>query len=140
MNGQKLLIHFGTGFLMSLVILLYAVTEFLNLELEGNVILFVLGISLFLGLVSLAKHKGRTHFGHMPLIIGLLGLIVGGGFLYGNIESEALGKSQWWNIQDIDKKTILGIIAVFGFIFTMIGMKGMLGNWFFLRPLGKGRF
>lgn len=140
MRGHKILIHFGTGFLMSLVILLYAVTEFLNLELEGNVILFVLGISLFLGLVSLAKHKGRTHFGHMPLIIGLLGLIVGGGFLYGNIESEALGKSQWWNIQDIDKKTILGIIAVFGFIFTMIGMKGMLGNWFFLRPLGKGRF
>ena len=140
MKGHKILIHFGTGFLMSLVILLYAVTEFLNLELEGNVILFVLGISLFLGLVSLAKHKGRTHFGHMPLIIGLLGLIVGGGFLYGNIESEALGKSQWWNIQDIDKKTILGIIAVFGFIFTMIGMKGMLGNWFFLRPLGKGRF
>ena len=140
MRGHKILIHFGTGFLMSLVILLYAVTEFLNLELEGNVILFILGISLFLGLVSLAKHKGRTHFGHMPLIIGLLGLIVGGGFLYGNIESEALGKSQWWNIQDIDKKTILGIIAVFGFIFTMIGMKGMLGNWFFLRPLGKGRF
>ncbi len=139
MNGQKILIHFAIGFIVSLIILMYAVVEFLQIEVEGNVMLFVLGISLFMGLISIAKHKGRTHFGHLPLVLGLLGIVVGGGFLYGNIESEALGKSQWWNIEDIDKKTVLGVIAVFGFIFTMIGLKGMAGAWFFLRPFGQSR-
>jgi hypothetical protein len=139
MKISKVLIHFLIGFIVSLVLLSYSISTFLKLPLEGNALLFTLGLSLFFGLIALAKHKGHTHFGHIPLILGMLGLIVGGGFLYGNIESEALGKSQWWNIEDVESKTVLFIIAVFGIIFTLIGLKGMLGNWFFLRPFGSGR-
>ena len=135
---NKVLIHFIIGFVVSFVALAYSITTFLKLPLEGNALLFTLVISLIFGLLALVRHKGHTHFGHLPFILGSLGLIIGGGFLYGNIESEALGKSQWWNIEDIETKTTLAVITVFGLIFTIIGVKGMFANWFFLRPFGKG--
>jgi len=134
------LIKFVIAWFISFITLAYAVDYFLVNTLTGNVLLGNAGLASIVGLIVIAKHGNKLHFGHVPLVAGLLLLIIGWGYLFGNLDAPAIGKSTWWELKDITAKTFLAVLGFIGLILTLFGTKTLLGNWFFLRPFGKPKF
>lgn len=135
----RILIAFLIGFILSLTVLFISVDIFISVEFTDQLIQYILFISLIVGGIGILAHKGKSYFSQVPFIAGLLLFLVGAGLLYGNVESEALGKTLWWQIHDTDDKVILGAFAVVGFLLLIGGAKVIGGTLPYSHPFGKRR-
>ena len=104
-----------------------------------ELILFGMFASLLVVWSFHAQRKGKTHFGHVPVIVGFYLLLIAGGLLVGDLKLDLLEKYQWWQIADTTHKIYLGVITFIGLILMKIGLKTTLQNWWWWRPLGGNR-
>ena len=133
----RIVIAFLIGFVLSAIVIFVTVDIFLSVEFTSELTEYILFISVIVGIIGILAHKGKSYFSQVPFITGLLLFLVGAGFLYGNVESEALGKTLWWEIHDTDDKVILGALAVVGFLLLIGGAKIIGGTLPYSHPLGK---
>ena len=120
-------------FLIVFVLILYEFSEYLDIEINTNVILFALGAGGFGALMSYQKKHGRIHFGVMLFLIGFIMLLVTGVPLLGG--SSILDHEAYWTIGDKSKITMLGVIAFLGLVLIFVNFKAYMQNWIFARPM-----
>jgi len=135
----RILIAFLIGFILSLTVILVSVSEFLSIKITDELVMYILGISLIVGLIGIASHKGRSHFSQIPFLAGMLLFLIGAGFLFGNVESEALGKTLWWTIEDTRDKVILAGLGIIGFLLLIGGAKIIGGTLPYSHPFSRGK-
>jgi len=136
---SKTLIWFAIGFFLTLGVSLYLISSYVGLDLTQDVVLPYALISLIVGLIFAGSARGKTHFGHLPFLLGLVLSFWAGTALFGNLELTSLKKPLWWIIEDPSVKRNLAIVWFAGTILFFAGIKLSAGNLYFWRPFGKGR-
>ena len=125
-------IHFIV-FVAVVVLIIYEFDQYLEIELNENVILFALVAGLLGAGVSLQRSHGHIHFGQLLFLIGFVMLIGFGVPLVGNAsfgEHEA-----YWEIGASSKKATLAVMTFLGLVLIVINFKAYMQNWIFARPL-----
>ena len=125
-------IHFIV-FVAVVVLIIYEFDQYLEIELNENVILFALVAGLLGAGVSLQRSHGHIHFGQLLFLIGFVMLIGFGVPLVGNAsfgEHEA-----YWEIGDSSKQATLAVMTFLGLLLIAINFKAYMQNWIFARPL-----
>ena len=102
----------------------------LQIILVANIVLAVIGLGLFATFLAYLEHKNKIHFGHVPFIVGIFLILIGGGGIYGGIGIEGY-KEKWWDLED-SHLGYLTIALIAGIITASIGLRMIIGNWYFL--------
>lgn len=139
MKGMRPLIWFSVGFLFTFILSIYLLTQYVNISINGDVLLAYAGISVLVGLIFLGSHRGKTHFGHFPFLLGLVLSFWAGLALFGNFELPTLHKTLWWTIGDITVKRNLAIVWFVGVGLFVMGLRWIGSNLFFMRFIGKSK-
>ena len=125
-------IHFIV-FVLVVGLILYEFDQYLEIEINENVILFAILAGLMGAGVSYQRSHGHVHFGQLLFLIGFVMLVGAGVPLVGNAsfgEHEA-----YWEIGDSTKKATLAVMAFLGLVLIAINFKAYMQNWIFARPL-----
>lgn len=138
-SSHKSLTWFLIGFLFTFILSIVLLHEYVHLELTGDILLAYAGISILVGLIFTGSHRGKTHFGHLPFLIGLILSFWAGLALFGNFELPTLKKTLWWVIEDVTVKRNLAIVWFTGVFLFVVGVRMIGQNIFFLRPFGRSR-
>ena len=125
-------IHFIV-FVLVVGLILYEFDQYLEIEINENVILFAIVAGLLGAGVSFQRSHGRIHFGQLLFLIGFVMLLGAGVPLVGN---ASMGEHEaYWIIGDNTKKATLAVLAFLGLVLIGINFKAYMQNWIFARPL-----
>jgi hypothetical protein len=125
-------IHFIV-FVLVVGLILYEFDQYLEIEINENVILFAIVAGLLGAGVSFQRSHGRIHFGQLLFLIGFVMLLGAGVPLVGN---ASMGEHDaYWIIGDSTKKATLAVLAFLGLVLIGINFKAYMQNWIFARPL-----
>ena len=108
--------------------------DYLQIQPTQELTLFGMSVSLFF--VSTFYTKGKTHFGHVPAIVGFYLILISGGLLVGDLRLDMIEKQQWWYIENSTHKIYLGVVTFIGLILMKLGIKATLQNWWWWRIFG----
>lgn len=139
MRGQRPLIWFTIGFLFTLITSLILFSTYVKIEINGDVLLSYTLVSLLVGVIFVGSHRGKTHFGHLPFLLGMVLSFWAGLALFGNLELPTLKKTLWWIIEDPIVKRNLAIVWFAGVFLFVLGLKWIGKNLFFMRFFSKGK-